>query len=184
MTTKDGSAKLANLGLPESERGYFCDARPEAVEPARGVWEKFLNWARANSLWILGFGTGCGAIELRPLMTSRFVLSAALRKQGVAKLECLRDEEDRLTEGTDTAPVLPLAPRKPMNKKLSGHPCFHLNAEIPPNFTANECQGICTSQQRGYSGRPCFWGSLSAKECPAFERKHILPTELPTKAAR
>ena len=94
------------------------------------------------------------------------------------------DEEDRLTEGTDTAPVLPLAPRKPMNKKLSGHPCFHLNAEIPPNFTANECQGICTSQQRGYSGRPCFWGSLSAKECPAFERKHILPTELPTKAAR
>ncbi|OHE66196.1 MAG: NADH dehydrogenase [Treponema sp. GWB1_62_6] len=34
--------------------------------------EDFYNWARAQSLWILGFGTGCGAIELRPLMTSRF----------------------------------------------------------------------------------------------------------------
>jgi len=63
---------LANLDLPEGERRYFCDARPEAVEPVKGIWEKFLNWARANSLWILGFGTGCGAIELRPLMTSRF----------------------------------------------------------------------------------------------------------------
>jgi len=36
------------------------------------VIENFLNWARANSLWILGFGTGCGAIELRPLMTARY----------------------------------------------------------------------------------------------------------------
>jgi NADH-quinone oxidoreductase subunit B len=34
--------------------------------------ESFANWARSQSLWILGFGTGCGAIELRPLMTSRF----------------------------------------------------------------------------------------------------------------
>ena len=36
------------------------------------IVEKFLNWARAESIWILGFGTGCGAIEMRPLMTPRF----------------------------------------------------------------------------------------------------------------
>jgi NADH-quinone oxidoreductase subunit B len=57
---------------PASDPELFCDARPKAEKPYRGIWEKFLNWARANSLWVLGFGTGCGAIELRPLMTSRF----------------------------------------------------------------------------------------------------------------
>jgi len=50
----------------------FCEDRPKAEKPFRGIFEKFLNWARANSLWVLGFGTGCGAIELRPLMTSRY----------------------------------------------------------------------------------------------------------------
>jgi NADH-quinone oxidoreductase subunit B len=72
MKTKIDKPVLPNLGLSESDRGYFCDARPEAVEPVKGIWENFLNWARANSLWILGFGTGCGAIELRPLMTARY----------------------------------------------------------------------------------------------------------------
>jgi NADH-quinone oxidoreductase subunit B len=69
-TTPDG--RLANLGIPEEERGYFCDAVPQTVEPYKGIVERFLNWARANSLWVLGFGTGCGAIELRPLMTARY----------------------------------------------------------------------------------------------------------------
>ena len=64
--------KLANDGLAENEKAYFCDARPQTYKPLGKYVEKFLNWARANSLWILGYGTGCGAIELRPLMTSRF----------------------------------------------------------------------------------------------------------------
>ena len=64
--------KLPNADLPIEDQGYFCGCRPEAVAPFRGIVEKFLNWARANSLWVLGFGTGCGAIELRPLMTARF----------------------------------------------------------------------------------------------------------------
>ncbi len=64
--------RLANLDLPEADRELYCDARPQVVKPYNGILEKFANWARANSLWILGFGTGCGAIELRPLMTSRF----------------------------------------------------------------------------------------------------------------
>ena len=72
MKTKTDKPVLPNLDLPASDKGYFCDARPEVVEPVKGIWENFLNWGRANSLWILGFGTGCGAIELRPLMTSRY----------------------------------------------------------------------------------------------------------------
>jgi NADH-quinone oxidoreductase subunit B len=65
-------APLANEGLPPEERGLFCDAAPSEYAPAQGIVEDFYNWARSQSLWILGFGTGCGAIELRPLMTSRF----------------------------------------------------------------------------------------------------------------
>jgi NADH-quinone oxidoreductase subunit B len=64
--------RLLNRGLPEADRIHFCDQKPEVSKPFRGVWEDFLNWARSQSIWILGFGTGCGAIELRPLMTARF----------------------------------------------------------------------------------------------------------------
>ena len=63
---------LANDGLMECDKTYFSDARPKETDPYRGILENFANWARSNSLWILGFGTGCGAIELRPLMTSRY----------------------------------------------------------------------------------------------------------------
>lgn len=51
---------------------YFCDATPSVVKASNKAWEKFLNWCRSESLWVLGFGTGCGAIEMRPLMTPRF----------------------------------------------------------------------------------------------------------------
>jgi len=54
-------------------RDYFSDARPQVYEPnSIPVIENFLNWARAESLWVLGFGTGCGSIEIPPLMTPRF----------------------------------------------------------------------------------------------------------------
>lgn len=66
------AGRLANNGLDPQDRRCFCDQPPEAIKPFRGFWEKFLNWARSESLWILGFGTGCGAVELRPLMTSRY----------------------------------------------------------------------------------------------------------------
>ena len=51
---------------------YFEQARPQVHRPANKVIEKFLNWARAESLWVLGFGTGCGSIEIPPLTTPRF----------------------------------------------------------------------------------------------------------------
>jgi NADH-quinone oxidoreductase subunit B len=64
---------LANAGLSAEEQDLFSNARPKAYEPySIKAVEDFANWCRANSLWILAFGTGCGAIELRPLMTARF----------------------------------------------------------------------------------------------------------------
>ncbi|MBE0651567.1 MAG: NADH-quinone oxidoreductase subunit NuoB [Bacteroidales bacterium] len=51
---------------------YFCQERPEEYKVKSGAVEKFLNWARAESLWVLGFGTGCGSIEIPPLVTPRF----------------------------------------------------------------------------------------------------------------
>lgn len=64
--------KLANEGLSDKEKTLFSDARPQVVPPTHKIFENFKNWARSKSLWILAFGTGCGAVELRPLMTSRF----------------------------------------------------------------------------------------------------------------
>ncbi len=51
---------------------YFCTDMPKVEKPYKGVMEKFLNWARAESLWVLAFGTGCGSIELPPLFSPRF----------------------------------------------------------------------------------------------------------------
>ncbi|MFB6342975.1 NADH-quinone oxidoreductase subunit B [Saccharicrinis sp. FJH62] len=52
---------------------YFCDAKPKIHEPRRTrIFENFFNWARAESIWVLAFGTGCGSIELYPLLTPRF----------------------------------------------------------------------------------------------------------------
>ena len=54
-------------------KDYFSEARPKVHEPnSIPLIENFLNWARAESLWVLGFGTGCGSIEIPPLMTPRF----------------------------------------------------------------------------------------------------------------
>jgi NADH-quinone oxidoreductase subunit B len=57
-------------------KDYFCDARPQVVNPvANKMVRNFYNWAQANSLWILAFGTGCGSIELPPLYTARYDVS-------------------------------------------------------------------------------------------------------------
>jgi NADH-quinone oxidoreductase subunit B len=75
MLTKDKSLgpTLPNAGLSPEEQDLFSNARPELYQPYPSeVVEKFINWVRANSLWLLAFGTGCGAIELNPLMTARY----------------------------------------------------------------------------------------------------------------
>jgi NADH-quinone oxidoreductase subunit B len=52
---------------------YFCEDLPEVHKASSiAILENFRNWARSRSLWVLGFGTGCGAIEMRPLMTPKF----------------------------------------------------------------------------------------------------------------
>jgi len=51
---------------------YFCQDMPKVQSPHTGIVEKFLNWARAESLWVLAYGTGCGSIELPPLFSPRF----------------------------------------------------------------------------------------------------------------
>ena len=67
------NALLENAGLSLEEQQLFCDAAPVPYEPYSPEFvERFHNWIRANSMWVLAFGTGCGAIELNPLMTSRF----------------------------------------------------------------------------------------------------------------
>lgn len=54
-------------------KDYFCSEVPKVHKASSlKIWENFLIWARSESLWILGYGTGCGAIEMRPLMTPRF----------------------------------------------------------------------------------------------------------------
>ena len=74
MKKKDRSRRefLENAGLSDPEKELFCNAKPRPSKTLGKYMEGFLNWSRANSLWILGYGTGCGAIELRPLMTARY----------------------------------------------------------------------------------------------------------------
>lgn len=77
---KENEKKIEKT-VPEEKDGfrfedYYCDARPKVVQPvANKIVRKFYNWAQANSLWILAFGTGCGSIELPPLYTARYDVS-------------------------------------------------------------------------------------------------------------
>ncbi len=43
----------------------------EDVPEDRGL-ELVADWARKHSLWVIAYGTGCGAIEVPPTMTSRY----------------------------------------------------------------------------------------------------------------
>ncbi|NEV63697.1 NuoB/complex I 20 kDa subunit family protein [Thiorhodococcus minor] len=57
--------------------GFQCEQAmlevPGDAETVReGVLDKLIAWMRQRSLFVLAYGTGCGAIEMRPLMTSRF----------------------------------------------------------------------------------------------------------------
>lgn len=78
MSLKDNEKKI--VYSPDGEKieidplkDYFSDAKPQIEKPNRfNFVEKIFNFARSESLWILGFGTGCGAIEMRPLMTPKY----------------------------------------------------------------------------------------------------------------
>jgi NADH-quinone oxidoreductase subunit B len=53
----------------------FCTELPKEVPRMNNIIQKFYDWAQANSLWLLAFGTGCGSIEMRPLYTARYDIS-------------------------------------------------------------------------------------------------------------
>jgi NADH-quinone oxidoreductase subunit B len=53
----------------------FCTELPKEVTRMNNIIQKFYDWAQANSLWLLAFGTGCGSIEMRPLYTARYDIS-------------------------------------------------------------------------------------------------------------
>ncbi|MCK5761000.1 MAG: NADH-quinone oxidoreductase subunit NuoB [Candidatus Delongbacteria bacterium] len=60
----------------ELQNEFFCEALPKEVAPINSkIVQKFYNWAQANSMWVLAYGTGCGAIEMRPLYTARYDIS-------------------------------------------------------------------------------------------------------------
>ena len=54
-----------------SEQIVYCNENPTLPGKQR-VGRIIAEIARANSLWVVAYGTGCGAIELRPLHTARF----------------------------------------------------------------------------------------------------------------
>ena len=68
-TVVDPDGNIINI---DPIKDYFLDKRPEVQQPGNPVIEKFVNWARSNSIFVLGFGTGCGSIEIPPLVTPRF----------------------------------------------------------------------------------------------------------------
>lgn len=44
----------------------------ELTDTPQSMMEKTLNWFRQQSLFVLAYGTGCGAIEMPPTMTARY----------------------------------------------------------------------------------------------------------------
>ena len=55
----------------KDNKNYFLDDKPKKISYSE-VWQKFFDWARAQSLWVISYGTGCGSIEIPPMVTSRF----------------------------------------------------------------------------------------------------------------
>jgi len=42
------------------------------IRSTQGVIQKIINWFRSKSMFVLAYGTGCGAIEMPPTFTSRY----------------------------------------------------------------------------------------------------------------
>ena len=44
----------------------------ETLKSTQSVVQKAINWFRSRSMFVLAYGTGCGAIEMPPTFTSRY----------------------------------------------------------------------------------------------------------------
>lgn len=60
--------------MDDEPRGGLLDQSGMEITnlPERGFLRKLADWASARSMWILYYCTGCGAVELPPVMTSRY----------------------------------------------------------------------------------------------------------------
>ncbi len=71
---------------------------PEHIEYAKennAILRGFWDWARKNSIWLLHYCTGCGAIELPPTMTSRYDMT----RFGIAPMATPRQADVLLITG-------------------------------------------------------------------------------------
>lgn len=114
---------------------------------------------------------------------------AAAAERGVSLSEWLRlslnrsIESDRATEGPRNAmaseeaftlmpPPTPKPPPPPletsfaMTQNPDQHPCVYLNPQRPGVLSSGECSGTCTAPSQ--RGKPCFFGPVGARNCPAF----------------
>ena len=48
------------------------EAEVQTLKSTQSVIEKAVAWFRARSMFVLAYGTGCGAIEMPPVFTSRY----------------------------------------------------------------------------------------------------------------
>ena len=70
-----------------------------------------------------------------------------------------------------TPPPAIAAQPKPAQNMPNNHPCTFLNPTVPPQWRAQECQGVC--QNPSQSGRVCFWASNVARQCQSFRPKRV-----------
>lgn len=79
-----------------------------------------------------------------------------------------------------TPAVLQGLPKTP--QATSTHPCVRLNPDRPGMLTSGECHGTCTaSSQRG---KPCFFGVVTAHNCPLFSSRIVPPAPVQGMRAR
>jgi len=48
------------------------EAETEGIKNTQSVIQKAINWFSAKSMFVVAYGTGCGAIEMPPVFTSRY----------------------------------------------------------------------------------------------------------------
>jgi len=51
---------------------YEKDLENQELKSTQSVVQKAINWFRSHSMFVLAYGTGCGAIEMPPTFTSRY----------------------------------------------------------------------------------------------------------------
>jgi NADH-quinone oxidoreductase subunit B len=56
---------------PENERRSL-EAEAEGIQNSQTLIEKVIHWFHSRSMFVVAYGTGCGAIEMPPVFTSRY----------------------------------------------------------------------------------------------------------------